>query len=396
MKRNIFVAFMAFLCVALAGCANVGFEKRWGSVRRSQIIPVPSGKCLYAEQDVFGLLASNGAVLWSKEVAGARRVSLKKFGDTYYVLGDNTQLERINLEGDTIWKYNAPSGTSVFPVASSKSLLVVAFDQDSSYPLNSIELVAFSVADGTEAWRLSDRDYQQMLLLPPQDFFSEIIIAPYMRGTTAWIDGIKTKDGTQLWRSLHSIPRSGHPFILAQTDDKIWLWQAKEDGVETFVVGRQNGAVAGKSEGASYSMADYTFVRNQVFVFFKDRTYRIDDKGKYSEFKSDWMPIASVPGVADRFVVLQRGCEKFGVMNTLTMKVEEGFKLPVCYYAISGLSPGEFYLVPEVAPFDHQAFKMTYLTNKEIQTGKSFEALKSLGKDKSLFDVLDNAKKIRQ
>lgn len=393
MKR--LAVILAFVTV-FGGCANVGLEKRWGSVRRSQIVPVPSGKCLYAEQDVYGLLAANGEVLWSKEVANARRVSLKKFGDTYYVLGDNTQLERINLFGNTIWKYNAPSGSSIFPVASSKSLIVAAFDQDSTYPLNGIELVAFSVADGTEAWRLSDRDYQQMLLLPPQDFFSEIIIAPYIRGTTAWIDGIRAKDGTQLWRSLQSIPRSGHPFILAQTEEKIWLWQAKDEGVEAFVLNRQNGALVGKSSGASYSMADYAFVRNQVFVFFRDRTYRIDEKGKYSEFKSEWMPISSVPGVPDKFVVLQRDCEKFGIMDEKTMKVEEGFKLPVCYYGIPGLSPGEFYLVPEVDPFDHQAFKMTYFTAKEVQAGKSLDALENLGKNKSLFDVLDSVRKIRQ
>lgn len=384
------------LTVILAGCAKTGLEKIWGSVRRTQIVPVPSGKCLYAEQDIYGLLAPNGEVIWSKEIASARRVSLKKFGNTYYALGDNTSLERINLSGDALWKYNAPSGTSIFPLASSQTLLIAGFDQDSSYPLNSIELVAFSIADGSEAWRLSDRDYQQMLLLPPQDFFSDIIVAPYIRGTTAWVDGINAKDGRQVWRSLHSIPRSGYPFILAQTEDKIWLWQSKNEGVETFVLNRQDGSILDKSSGASYSMADYAFVRDQIFVFYRDKTFRIDDKGQYLEFKSDWMPISSIPGVTGKYVALERDCERFGIMDAVTLKVEEGFKLQVCYYAIPGISPGEFYLVPEVAPFDHQAYKMKYLTGKEIQADKALDALENLGKDKTLFDVLDSVRKIRQ
>lgn len=393
MRRVVVVLLLAFF---FAGCSKAGLYKIWGSVRRSQVVPVLSGKCLYAEQDMFGLLASNGEVIWSKEISGARRVSLKKIGNSYYVLGDNTQLERINLSGNTIWKYNAPSGTSIFPLASSQTLLIAGFDQDSSYPLNSIELVALSTADGSEAWRLSDRDYQQMLLLPPQDFFSDIIVAPYIRGTTAWIDGISAKDGKQVWRSLHSIPRSGHPFILAQTEDKIWLWQSKDEGIETFVLNRQDGSILGKSSGVSYSMADYAFVRDQIFVFYRDKTFRIDGKGQYLEFKSDWMPISSIPGVAGKYVALERDCVRFGIMDAASMKVEEGFKLQVCYYAIPGISPGEFYLVPEVAPFDHQAYKMKYFTGKEGQADKALDALESLGKDKTLFDVLDNIRKIRQ
>lgn len=393
--RRVLSIFLVCFALTATSCASIGLEKHWGAVRRSYIEPALSGKCLYAEQDIYGLLAPNGEVVWSKEIKDSRRVTLKRFDNFYYVIGDSNHIIRVDLKGNAIWEYKAPSGTSIYPLASSSEFLIAAFDQDASYPLNNIDLLAFKTNDGSEAWRLSDRDYQPLLMLPAQDFLSEVILAPYSRGTTVWVDGLSVVDGKQLWRSIQSLPRSGHPLVLAQTESKIWLWQAKNDGVEACVIRRSDGLTIGKSFGPSFSMADYSFVRDQVFIFFKDKTFKIDSLGKYSEFKSDWMPISGIPSVLGKYVAIERNCERFGIMDAVTLKVDEGFKLQVCYYGVPGLSPGEFYLVPEVAPYDHQTFKLTYLSEKEAQSSDALDSFKRLGKDKSLFDLADKLRKLK-
>ncbi|NLI40332.1 MAG: PQQ-binding-like beta-propeller repeat protein [Caldisericales bacterium] len=395
MKRRILVLAFLFVFFACCGCSGPGVQKIWGSVRRAQIAPVSFGKAMFVDQEVFGLAAADGTPFWTSTVKGAKRVFCRAIGDYLFVFGDSRIIERVGADGKTAWRFEAPQGSGVWLLSSSKKVCVLAYDSDTDYDLNPIQLIGLSAADGQESWRLDDRDYQACLMVPDSNFFTDIFVAPFSRGETVWFDGISSADGSQVWRTSWGIQRPGHPLVLAQDETRFWAWKAEGGGVRVAVFSRTDGHEIGSSVGPSGLLADASFVGENVFIAFKDAKYRINALGKYEKFGMEYFPVCQVPDHKSLAVCISDDCSSFVVMDIESGKVFNGFKINACYSAFPGHSFGEFYLVPEVSPYDHQTFRCQFIGDREIATTKIPSDLKGLGKNRSLKDLFLDLMKAR-
>ncbi len=385
LKRLALIA--ALVPLVFCACGQPGLIRMWASVRRAQVAPFTEGRCFFVDQDVYGLLSPDGAIVWQHEVEGANRVSVQRIGDAMFALGDNHQISRFSEDGATIWTFKAPTGSSCWLLASNGDTLAIALDTDSTYPLNPIFLVGLSLETGEEKWTLRDRDYQRALGMPEASFEANTLVVPFSKGDSVWLDGISVQNGSFAWRAFWGNPRPGHPMVLAQNPEKIWIWRAKGDGVEAAVLNRATGKITGMTSGPATPLVDTTFTGNAVYAAFKDSRYVIDGNGVYKKFDSTWLPLCSLPGYRSKVVAISKDCQKIGILDLTDLTVADSFDITVCYTAKSGLSPGEFYLVPEVAPYDHASFRYIYDGGKMGELKALPDTLRRLGRDKTLFDL---------
>jgi hypothetical protein len=266
-------------------------------------------------------------------------------------------------------------------------VLAIALDSDSTYPLNPIFLVGLSLDTGEEKWILQDRDYQRALGLPDAGFEASILVVPFSKGDSVWFDGISIQNGLFAWRVFWGNAKPGHPMVLAQNSEKLWIWQAKGDSVETAVLNRATGKITGKTKGPAGVLLNTTFTGDAVYGAFKDYRWVIDTNGVYKKFDSTWLPLCTIPGYITKTVAISKDCQEIGILDLVDLKVTNTFKVSVCYAGKPGLLPGEFYLIPKVDPYDHASYRYVYDGGKSDELNGLLKALRRLGNDKTLFDV---------
>ncbi|MCK5743286.1 MAG: hypothetical protein KAH30_00950 [Caldisericia bacterium] len=375
MKKSITLVIILLCVLSLVSCDSTPLMV-WKHKNRTQLVPIAWGYTLFSDQDIYGLMDGFGDVVWETEIDGARRAKWTCIDDTYFIEGDTHLILRVNIEdGELIWGWRAPSGTSVWIVGKYRDNLLLAYDQYSDYDKNPITILTLSVADSKTNWKIVDINYSGILNMPPPKFESDTLIIPTVSGDSIWIDGVSAVDGNHLWRVPWNFPPPGQPIVIAENKDYFWCWRMTGDTYQVSTVNKATGKVVGTAQTPTKKIIQIAHIGEKVFVRFDSEVGYFDNIVSYQKLDTDWMPVCEVFGIPEKLVAIGADCHSIGIMNTTDWTIGETFKtVSLCYSGVTGSMPGEFFLIPDYTPYDNASYR--YLVQSE-QLGKMLEGLKT-------------------
>ncbi|MEZ4812083.1 MAG: PQQ-binding-like beta-propeller repeat protein [Caldisericia bacterium] len=358
MKKISSLLMILIILISFVSCEDTTPQMVWKATNRTQLIPIAWGYTLYSAQDTYGLLDGFGDVVWEREIQGARRPRWTCIEGSYFIEGDNHLVLKVNIEdGELLWGWRAPSGSSVWIAGKIGENLILAYDQYSDYDKNPVTLLALSALDSKTLWKIVDSDYSGILSMPSPRFESEALIIPTESGGSYWIDGVSAVDGNHLWRIPWDAPPAGWKVVLAENKDYFWAWRVTGNTYQVSTINKMTGEVIGTAQTPVKKVLETVHTGNRVFVKFEDEIGFFDNIVTYQKIESDWMPICEVFEIPKQLIATSSDCHSIGIMNTTDWSVETFKTISMCYSGVTDTMPGGFFLIPNYSPYDNATFR---------------------------------------
>ena len=385
---------IALALVILASGCTQPIRKYWSEDGILSLAPATWGKSLWSAQDSYSLSGSNGKSIWTKTFQGAKWVVAKNFDGNLLLVGDDRIIEKIDLDGNVIWRWETPVGQMLYPFATDGIHLVCAHDRDVKSNTNSVDIQTIDMTDGSMAWQLQDVDYSGVLTL--KQYFGKVthFVVPNIVGDSVFLEGFSVADGKFLWRRTWDKAPSGQQPVIDSDTNNCWIWKANSTGFEIGFVDRKSGQISTTKYQSSELPTTRKLIGGKLFLKFKSETVYLDKTLKVTKLSREWFPVCRIPQ-SDMILVQNSDCTYLGVADTNLANVTKSLKISVCYDGVPGLATGEVYLMPNASPLDFPAFRCMIFTPATEQLLKIPEMLKNLGKGTKLIDLATQLHKIK-